>query len=88
MPVIDDGLRELPAPPPEQLNSWLPDPTSLDPERRIDPAKLTIAATIESPGVGTGIALAVIVALLFTGSYALKRWVLNRGKHAASATGV
>ncbi len=34
-------LKELPAPAPEQVSTWLPNPEVLDPERPIDPAKLT-----------------------------------------------
>ena len=34
-------LNELAAPPPEEITSWVPNPEFLDPERPIDPDKLT-----------------------------------------------
>lgn len=43
-----------------------------------------VGATIQNPGLGTGLLLAAILALIFLGTYALKRWVLGRSKQSGS----
>ncbi|MFL6650514.1 MAG: VTT domain-containing protein [Sulfurifustaceae bacterium] len=44
-----------------------------------------VGATIQNPGLGTGLLLAAILALIFLGTYALKRWVLGRDKQGPGA---
>jgi phospholipase D1/2 len=41
-----------------------------------------VSATIQNPGIGTALLLAVILALIFLGTYGLKRWVLQRKPNA------
>ncbi len=69
-------LKALPPPSPEQVASWLPDPQLLDPERPIDPAKLTdelIPPEERTPATRRIVAAAATLLLLF-GLAAAWRW--------------
>lgn len=69
-------LKPLPLPPPEEIASWLPDPQLLDPERPIDPAKLTdeLVPLEERAPAERRILVAAGTLLLLLGLAAAWRW--------------
>lgn len=47
-----------------------------------------VTATIEDPGMGSLAVLGIVLAIIFFGTYALKRWILRRKPHQEVATNV
>src|SRR5581483_11408451 len=46
-----------------------------------------VSATIQNPGIGSALLLAAVLALIFLGTYGLKRWVLQRKPNESAPSG-